>query len=609
MTDDERLRRVADALYDARTPPAPPPVMALPDLVAELELWLTDDRQWQHGQPANWRSLVDDLDRSVAAHRAVLHHARDPEQLRAELIDCIKAQGNKELRAEPALRRRLAAIAAELDAGLRTAAALHSAWADLLRRCGSTSDSDAAAVRFLALARWIGIDVDALSRGLMDDLAGRGGDGQALELDAAGRLQRAEQRLERPAVAADAIVWLRLLFASVRDPPVLELGPNVHVYQDRWLRTVLSDPGHPDTPPEVAHDSRGYLRDFCAPRQSGDTGDAVPGAFVRVKLEGAAPSHALVRARLTASTLGALGALHGAEPSLWHVDPSHVMFRGSRVSATTIAPLVESATMVERMGVERDRTARVLFEQRERLGALLPVGGGRLGQIAELLRWLRDARSSPSPARLVLCDRTIERFVEEHLVPSWAYGQAWKAIRSVAVSIVYDSDRRLAQPGTPEHAAWEEILAHPGIGLLTTEDGAFGFNSAGILEHALWLHGRLPPGSRASAHMERIAESLRSGRTAAAWLARLRKEALISESRRARTRNALMHGGPIAEATVDAVLPFAEYMAAEAAHHALEAQLEGVDISDYFIGQAKKLRRMSARLAAGDPPHQAMVWT
>jgi hypothetical protein len=618
--DDAHVGQVFEALKDAGNPAAWPVAMALPDVVTELQLWLDDDRQWQHAGAPSWKSLAEDLLRSVSAHTAVLDHVGDTAQLRAELAECVTTQSNKEVRAEAALRRRLSAIASDLEAVLRTTEALQAAWMDLRHRCGYPPEARDAALRLLSLAGWSSHDAAALRSGLLDDLAGRGTDGQALHLDGPARLERAEQRLARPPASKDVIVWLRLVFARIRDPAVLDLGSKVRVYQDDWLREVIKEPGHPDAPAELASDDWGDLRGFCE-RERADGGAPLSDAFLRIELDDVLPADAVALARLTASTLGAVGALYGAEPSLWQVHPSHVMFiAGQGWQSSTVAPLVESATFVQRVGVEDDPTARTLLQQRERLSPHLPIREGQLAQTAELLRWLRDARASPPPARLVLCDRAIERisawagiatprrFVEQHLIPSWAYSRIGTALRNVAVSIIYDDPGLRAAPGTVQRVVWDEILAHPDLAL-TADGNEYRFSVPGMLAHMQWLQSRLPQASRAARHLEPIADHLRSGRTAAKWLERLHKNALISESRRSRTRNAIMHGGPLAERTLSVVLPFAEYMASEAVGSALEAHLEGIDIADFFIRRATKLRRMLELLKEGRPPHEAMVWT
>jgi len=111
--------------------------------------------------------------------------------------------------------------------------------------------------------------------------------------------------------------------------------------------------------------------------------------------------------RLRSSALAR--TLYGADPSLWRVDNSFVTFRdGTRSASTFAASVVDAASFTERSAVSRDPTAGLLRHNAQRLGKHLPTAPGRMDEIAELMLWIRDARSSPPASRLVLCDRAIE---------------------------------------------------------------------------------------------------------------------------------------------------------------------------------------------------------
>jgi hypothetical protein len=69
-----------------------------------------------------------------------------------------------------------------------------------------------------------------------------------------------------------------------------------------------------------------------------------------------------------------------------------------------------------------------------------------------------------------------------------------------------------------------------------------------------------------------------------------------------------MHGGPLAEATIDVVIPFAQYMADEALGRSLDAFFDAQDVCATFIKRGDELARMRRRLSEGTPPHEALVW-
>jgi hypothetical protein len=133
-----------------------------------------------------------------------------------------------------------------------------------------------------------------------------------------------------------------------------------------------------------------------------------PVAYVRIDVGEVLLSRAVGVARDTAQALASLGSLYGAEPTLWQLDNSYVCYAdGQFGGASTGPPVVESATVQERLGVQRDRTAEGLDELADQLGAHLPVRDPGVHAAVTLLGWLREARTSPPPLRLVLFDRYV----------------------------------------------------------------------------------------------------------------------------------------------------------------------------------------------------------
>jgi hypothetical protein len=626
LPEDERhIDQLLQALDGARADPPWAETMALPDAVGELLRWLDDDGQWNRGGPKAWGTLVKDVRSSLAAHPpSVVRHAGDREELLEDLRECGGAFGNDGLHTAATLRRRLYLLARQLEKGLRTPAALRDAWEDLRRRSESPNQAELAARRLLALARWNGHDAAGLRDRLTQELVAQRPRPQAPIWH---RLRRIEARLAIAPPRATVVVYLRLLFASIPGPSIIDLG-SITLYQGTRLRTVLADSDHPDAPPEVVLDKDGYLRDFCGSPPTADenateqAANDMVDAFVRVELCDVLLADALPRARRTVATLSALGTLYGAEPSLWQLDTSYVTFHDGGYGETTFsAPPVEAPTITERVGVTRDPTVEVLLAKREKLAAHLPVGDGPMTAAAELLTWLRDARSSPPPSRLVLCDRVIEtvsswagiakpqRFVEQHLIPSWAYGRMHNTLLGIAQEIRHNDFRRLYHADTAEHAAWKEIIDHSELGFEDHQGGRFSVNLGGLIRSLDWLRQHVQADTEVHRHIEEAIHHLSSGPAAARWFDDLCSKALVNEKRRSRTRNALMHGGPLAEATVTAVLPFAEYMASEAIGRTVDSHLNGEDVTDFFLMRAANLRRMRRRLKGGETPDSAMFWS
>jgi hypothetical protein len=624
--DDEQLiDRLEDALEGARRQPAFPEAVALPDAVAELRRWLADERQWHHAPGSSWHSLAGDVLRAVMAYPdAVLVHAGNPCDLRDELDLCVKETADRNLRREALLRRRLGELADRLADGLAVAPARCAAWEDLLARSASPEPALHAALRLLALADLAGQDADGVRKGLLFDLAG----GHLRPLaPVAHRLRRAGERVAADPRFTTVAVWLRLLFAPVGEPPVIELGPAVRLYQGQWLRSVLAANGHPEVPADAAiddwvlHSLCGVRVDSNGDKRVDDEDPDMPTALVRVELDHVRSTDAEALARRTAATLGALGTLYGAAPSLWQLDTSFVTFRDGRRSASQGSPPpAESATFAERVGIGRDPTAAVLRHEAERLGRHLPVREGRMLEIAELLVWLRDATSSPPPARLVLCDRAIEtvsgwagvatprRFVDEYLIPSWAHLRMLDAIGAIAIDVLHNDNRAHYFEHLPEHQAWAEIVDDPDLGLREAANSRRPIALARMLARLDWLSDRIPEGHPAHRRIDVLQRDVRTAKTTLAWFNRLVAEGRINESRRSRTRNALMHGGPLAGATVNTVLPFAQHMAEQSLGRALDAHLDGESTGAAFLRRSRAVQRMRRRLSAGVPAHEALSW-
>jgi hypothetical protein len=420
------------------------------------------------------------------------------------------------------------------------------------------------------------------------------------------------------------VVWLRVLFAEVPDAPVIDLGP-VTICRGEWLRDQLRL-GVSDVVPEAKLGTPfGFdaLDDFCRVDRDVEDTDRdreMTVAYARVDLGHVLQADALRLARRTVSALAALGALQGAEPTLWQIDPSFLTFADRRYdSLSFIAANVEQPTVHERVGMARDPTAHILRRDRDLLVAHLPIVNQEMADIMDLLEWLRDARRSPPPARLVLCDRAIERsakhagiasprrFVETYLIPSWAYNRIRSELLTLANRIRSDPFRHWAED-SPERAGYEEILHDEQIAFEELPNGWFSVNSAELIRRLDWIGDRVKPSGDAHTSIQALSSKLTTGRATAAWLDELCDVARHHEARRSRTRNALIHGGPAAEVTVAQILPFAEHMASQALGALVQASLHDTTFMDAVIQDTQRLKRVRYRLRANEAPGSALFW-
>lgn len=79
-----------------------------------------------------------------------------------------------------------------------------------------------------------------------------------------------------------------------------------------------------------------------------------------------------------------------------------------------------------------------------------------------------------------------------------------------------------------------------------------------------------------------------------------------AEARRLRTRNLLVHGGPLSVGTINAVVGFAEGLAFHALGESIEGRLEGTDLVDHFLSRREEYAGMQRGINSGQPLDQAL---
>jgi hypothetical protein len=595
------------------------PQLSLPDAIEELSRWLDDERQWARTSPHNWTSLIEDAIEGIRAFGPEVQRTTEAQGICGQLEQCRTLLKADETRSDPALRQRLRRLVGTTQEQFRRPEVLLAAWDDLTHRVDDRDAAERSARHLIALAAWIGHDPKGLSEALSNRLTGWLARAAKEPVPApADRLTAARDLLAEPPSRAHMIVWLRFIFARVL-PGWIDIGPAVRIYRGEWIRGALDAPEpHNELPPEATTDVF-WLQTFCQQHDNLPDERERPVAYVRIDVGNELLSRAVGVARDTAQALASLGSLYGAEPTLWRLDESYTCYAdGQHCGSSAGPPVVESATFQERIGVPQDRTAEGLEELAGQLGAHLPVRDPSIHAAVTLLGWLREARTSPPPLRLVLFDRVVEavcgwagiqstsRFVRESLIPWWAYSRIRSAIESAGFAVVWGGSRSSVVADSPEHAAWQEILVHPPLEISSDERRSI--NLRGVLTETQWLIERLPADSDAARQITKLAGRTANGKATAAWWDELCKEALRIEARRLRTRNALVHGGPLAPATVDAVATFAEHLAGEALAACIEGRLLGNDLIDYFLDRDRRIVNIRAQLKQGAKPSEALFW-
>lgn len=192
-------------------------------------------------------------------------------------------------------------------------------------------------------------------------------------------------------------------------------------------------------------------------------------------------------------------------------------------------------------------------------------------------------------------------FTDAVLKPSWIYTHIVNAIQN--------SYRQLRYFPVGQHELRSAIELNDPQPPHAPHNYLGSTNLKAILENLDKLGAITPPNPDLSLGLIRLRDRLASGAAARAWLDDLEDEFDHRNGRLRRTRNALMHGGPIVMPIVDHVSPFSLALATHAIGIAVALLLGERDLIDGFIDRQNNLRRCFARLREGVAPTEALFWS
>ena len=598
----------------------------------EFDAWLADDRQWRHGQPQHWKSLINDL---LARLAFVVSLSTPPLQnLIRNLIDDLKRlRGELPASGEipdESLRRQLQRVSVLVRAGVDTE--LLRVGFERVREWARTKPERAEDGMCVLrdLAGLCGHDpknlFDAVAATLSDNAwqiaAARGEELPSTPHDVAGasaedRFALAVEAIGRVPPPADGVVWLEYLQASLGWPPILELGESISLYNGDFLRSMVhqspTDARLPDDLRQVAGTDRGsdlLWFDAFDPEQAVRADfhvDGDPRVFLRLDLPAMGSAQRLAEARELAEFLVAYGAMGEDNSDLWVLGDSYFV-RGWETSTAASFVNEEQA----RLHFSTDGTALRLGRSAEKLGRHLPFRDPQLRLAGRLLVWLRHANATSAPAQVVLSDRVIEQvcgwagftqpstFTNAVLKLSWIYTRI--------VNEVHNSYRQLRYSSVGQHALWRTIELNEPAPAHAPHNYFGATNLKAILENLDKLIAITPPNPDVSLGLIRLRDRLADGAAARAWLDDLEDDFDHRNGRLRRTRNALMHGGPIVMPIVDHVSPFSLALATHAIGMAVELLLDDRDLTDGFLDRQNKLRRCFTLLREGGAPSEALFW-
>jgi hypothetical protein len=623
-SDQQYVNAIVAALSGGAREEDWPEHLQLSDAVVELSLWIADDHQWGAPRSAqHWGGLIRDVIDALGDLGPQARVALDAYNVARELEACEAAFVSQPRVTHPALRERLAKTVKAITTQAQSPKALTATLSDLVT-CGRDRDAGvAAAGTLLSFATWVGHDANWLVRRLHDALDGPDGqrvDGELVSPETAipikDRLAAAGAVVGAPPQRARLTVWLRLRPAAIRWPPCISIGDDVQLFRGDWLRSCLCAPSpHPDLPAEAAGEDVVALRDFCGLKPAnveagGPPHDPTetPTAYIRVVVGEQFASRAVDIARSNAEAIAALGAVYGEEPTIWRLDRSYVVFSGTREVGFSIE--AEEPEWTESLVAGEDRTGEIIRTLSERLAGHVPFRDDELERAMAMFGWLRGARSAPPAARLVLCDRVIEAvcgwaglrnrdaFVREHLILWWALSRFEFLVTKVAHRLFRGYPSPRLPPNHPAWATWEEILNHEPLGLRKHPPR---YKPNLLAAEVPWLLERVPLDTTLGEALTELASRIGTGADALSYWQSWRARGERIEGRRARTRNAIIHGGPLPPATVDRVVVFAESLASIALVASLDAKLAGKSIAVHFNDRKARLPDMRRRLTRPGP--------
>ena len=602
-----------------------PEHLQLRDALDELMRWVSDDHQWGAPRSAShWRSLIGDVVDALSDLGPSGQTVLAAQQAIAELAQHAEAFVSKSEVKDPALRERLSQCTCDIARRAKEPNVLLLAvWDDLVAAARDRDTATAIARGLLSLATWIGHDGEWFVRRITQALDGEEGmrvDGELVSPETGTpleeRLAAARAAVTVAPARAHMTVWLRFRLAQIRSLPVIPIGEEVRIYSGDWLRSCLCAPApHHELPPEATGKDAIFLRDFCGVEQAhveagGPPHDPneIPTAYIRVVVGEQFAARAVDIARSNAEALAALGAVYGEEPTMWRLDRSYLVFSGDRLAGS--CDEAEEPPWTETVGVAEDRTAEIVRRLSERLAGHVPFRDTELEEAMAMFGWLRGARSAPPAARLILCDRVIEAvcgwvgkrkrdaFVREDVIPWWAHLRVEFLVTKVARRLLYSDPSARLPADDPFRAVWNEIVNHEPLGL---RKHLRKVTTSTLIAEVPWLLERVPLDTPLGQDLAELQRCTRTGADALAYWDSWQARGERIEVRRLRTRNAIIHGGPLAPGTVDSVALFAEHLASQALITSLDAKLAGKTIPDHFQDRRARITDMRRRLRHDDP--------
>ena len=227
---------------------------------------------------------------------------------------------------------------------------------------------------------------------------------------------------------------------------------------------------------------------------------------------------------------------------------------------------------LDRISIIRDPTAKTIADEAQRLCGHIPVRDGRLHDALQLAKWLAAARDSSPPARLVLSGRIIEQtanwaglkpqsLIEDYLSWGWARN---KIAGDLAKAGYHGIMRLPGGNGRTSSASERDKFLRIRQEVISETSGQMRLRTFAVLSHLDWLVEQHAASTETGDYLRELQRRVANGPAVVSWIGKLRDELEVLDARAVRTRNALVHGGPLITAIAESVVEMLDGLGSQA---------------------------------------------
>jgi hypothetical protein len=570
------------------------------EATAELYIWLTDSRPYETSYRHPWISAIDDFDASrnnVGPHvkrliRTCLNGAVSAVRTLKKALQSTKYPDLTNLSTAQEMLKKLKAC--WTDPNLREAA-----WNDLLDACKyPTIEPDAFSYRrdflwkLVSAADFERDEISRLTAGVLygsafdiyltrrrlGDIADTDSNasqpGEINDIAHDEQIELCQRLLTLQPVPAHHIVWLAFRRARLGSS-TLKMGP-ISFWNCEWLRAVINGRGSSlSLIPSELTDTESFFRTQDLP----DCGGVV---LVRVDL-GIGSYTDPVRFAIDQAEAVIAAANFYAQANCWQRILGHLSFIDGNLHTQGY---FEKSINEESLAwtTDADAVEAQLDTLAPRVAQHLPVNAPDLAETLRTVRWWQQASNQTPTAALILHVRILElvstkinagswdRYIESHLRSTWVRNVIKDSLYNAIYRAIFDDSNTIDQAARERLAGFRSSMVRWG------RSGYFSINLPEALMILPDLVTMFPRHSSIGRNLQYVTKHLESVQALTAWRDELGKKWHLLQQRLMRVRNSVTHGGPNRDSSADALINYAQRLAAWTIALSLESILEGQEM-------------------------------